>query len=255
MGMEQFPHQPGSIYFTFFGVPTIIRPSSWLVLAILGSGFGSHELDIAAMLTFVVAGMLCLLSHEYGHAFVGRACGSGDSVVEIASMGGVTMTGYPPRTRLGNILMTLAGPGASLLLAAVAAIVMSLQLGVQPLKCIVFALTEPLPWSMPMDLNIWLLPIYQSIMSGAMSEFALLSYLTLFSVCVWWSIFNLLPVFPLDGGRVLYLLTNNTRLTSMVGVTVSALLCVWCLTSGRIFTLFICACLLWVNWQQLRLSR
>lgn len=253
--MQQFEHTPGSIYFTFFGVPTIIRPSSWLVLLILGSGLG-NRLDIMPTLIFMVAGMLCLLAHEYGHAFCCRAQGGGSSVVEIASLGGVTISSYPPRTRGGHILMVLAGPVSSLLLGIAAGIILGVHLGLPLGKCVVFGMTSPLPFQVPYGIIEWsYIPVWEAMESSGMGNFALVCYSELFFVSVWWSLFNLLPIYPMDGGKTLYLLTENHRLTGMVGIVVSVLLGIWALQEKMLFTAFICAWFVWLNWQYLRYSR
>ena len=254
--MHSFEHRAGSLSFTFFGVPTVIRPSSWLMLLILGSGVGSARVDIMPMLVFVVAGMLCLLVHEYGHAFSCRALGGGSSAVEIASLGGVTVSSYPPSTRRGHLLMVLAGPGASLLIAVLAGAVLGLYTGVAPLKGVVYALTAPLPFDPPREMQEWCyIPIWSQLHALDVSLFAITCYHTLFFVSVWWSLFNLLPIFPMDGGKALLLYTDNPRLTGMVGLTVAILLGVWGLTQGLIFTVLICAWFVWINWQYIRLSR
>ena len=87
--MQRSSVPKGSLYFELFGVPVLIRPSSWIVLALLGGGLGiSNGTDVSNVLVFVVAGMLCLLVHEFGHALVGRYLGGGEPCIEIAGMGG-----------------------------------------------------------------------------------------------------------------------------------------------------------------------
>lgn len=249
-------HTRGCIQFTFFGVPTMIRPSSWLMLLVLGSGFGQMKQDIMPTLIFVAAGMLCLLVHEYGHAFTGRALGSGSATVEIASLGGVTAFTHPPKTRPGHLLMVLAGPGASLLLATVVAVGMSLQLGVEPLKGVVYALTVPLPFGVPQELAEWCYrPVLMGFHTAGVGALTIKCYHTLYFVAVWWSLFNLLPIHPMDGGKALLLATANLRLTCMVSITVAALLGVWGLTQLSIFTLLISAWFVWINWRYLSLLR
>lgn len=254
--MYTFEHSPGCISFTFFGVPTIIRPSSWLVLLILGSGAGNTGLDLASTLIFVAAGMLCLLVHEYGHAFSCRALGGGRSVVEIASMGGVTISNYPPRTRLGHLLMVLAGPGASILMGALGGVILGLHLDIPLFQSVVYAMTWPLPFDMPKSVMDWAyIPVLAALNDGWTSPFTKDCYQTLFFVCVWWSLFNLLPIYPMDGGKALYLATDNQRLTGAIGVIISVLLGVWSLLSGMLFTAFLCAWFVWINWQYMRLVR
>lgn len=252
--MQRFEPSPGSIAFSLGGIPTIIRPTSWLVLLILGSsGSSSAMLDIVGTLIFVAMGMLCLLVHEYGHAFSCRALGGGESVVEIASLGGVTISSYPPRTRMGHILMILAGPGASLALGLLGGLALGVQIGDVAgglLAAVYLPLSALLPTS-DLLMEHFMYPLYQA----GLSHFVLECYFTLFFVCMWWSIFNLLPIFPLDGGKSLYLLTNNARLTSTVGVVVSILLCLWGLISGNMFNAFLCAYLVYVNWQYMKSNR
>ena len=208
------------------------------------------------LLIFIVVGMLCLLVHEYGHAFSCRALGGGSSEVEINSMGGVTKSSYPPATRRGHLLMVLAGPGASLFMAVLVGVVLSLYTGVAPLKGVVYAFIAPLPFDPPRELLEWCyIPIWSQIRALDMSPFAITCYHTLFFVSVWWSIFNLLPIIPMDGGKALYLCTNNIRLTGMVGFTTAILLGVWGLTQGLIITVFFCAWFVWLNWQFMRSSR
>lgn len=256
MGMHSANHPSGRISFTFFGVPTTIHPSSWLVLLILGSGMGSSQLDFSSALIFVVVGMLCLLVHEYGHAFIGRAMGGGRAEVEIASLGGVTTCAYPPRTRMGHLLMVLAGPGASLMLAVLGGVVLGLHLGVPVQKGVCFALTFPLPFDMPeefMEENY--VPVLLGIREHALGYLASKCYFTLFFVSVWWSIFNLLPIFPMDGGKALYLISDDKRLTGAIGLITAIILFVWALCEKMFFTDLICAWFAWINWNFMRQAR
>ena len=246
--MRYFEPSKGSLYFTFMGVPTVIRPSSWIVLLLLGSGGFSASVNLQNMLIFVAAGMLCLLMHEYGHAFSCRALGGGQPKVEIASLGGVTSYTSPPPTRARNVIVLLAGPGASILMGVLAAVLLALHVGVSIPKCIVFAMTLPLPFDMPDELvRLCYLPAAEAIMQSGMSNFASQCYHVTFFVSVWWSLFNLLPIFPLDGGQTLYQLTGNHRLTGIVGTVVAALLAYWSLCEGMIYTLLLCGWFVWIN--------
>lgn len=254
--MHSFEHRPGSLSFTFFGVPTVIRPSSWLMLLILGSGVGGASINLQPALIFVAAGMLCLLVHEYGHAFSCRALGGGSSAIEIASLGGVTVSSYLPKTRTGHLLMVLAGPGASLLMAVLVGVVLSLHTGVAPVKGVMYALTSPLPFDPPREMLEWCyIPIWSQFRALDVSHFTITCYHMLFFVSVWWSLFNLLPIFPMDGGQALMLYTDNQRLTSVVGLITAILLGVWGLSQGLIFTVLICAWFVWINWQYIRPTR
>lgn len=241
----------GSLSFEITGIPIVISPTSWLVLALLGGGLGiSNGADISDVLIFMVAGMLCLLIHELGHAWVGRWMGSGYASIVIAGLGGATYTAYPPRTRAGYFLMVLAGPLASLLLGIFAGVVMGVVHLGNPLAGATlsfFALQH-----LGISIGDWAyIPLAEAIQNETISPFALHVYFTLFTVCLYWSLFNLLPIFPLDGGKLLGTLLDNYRIACIVGLVLSGLLCALSLMHGMLFNTILTGYLAFINWQYL----
>lgn len=101
--------------------------------------------------------------HEAAHAAVGRWRGYGVRRVALHAFGGLSALDAPPASALDDTLVTLAGPAASLAYGAVA-----VALGT---------------WAIPGWLG--------SVLRDA--GFASL----------YWAAFNLLPAFPMDGGRLL----------------------------------------------------
>lgn len=240
----------GSLYFELFGVPVLIRPSSWIVLTLLGGGLGiSNGSDVANVLIFVVSGMLCLLVHEFGHALTGRRLGGGPPCIEIAGLGGVTYTPYPPQTRMGYFIMILAGPLASLLLGIVAGFIMGLLHLGNPMAGVVFSLLEPLNIPLPDWVNA---SLYEALQAETIPPFLGNCYMTLFIICVYWSIFNLLPLFPLDGGKLLGTLLDNFKIASYVGLLLASALCGYSLVNGMWFNTMITGYLAFINLQYLR---
>ena len=103
---------------------------SWVVLAIIGGGFGVSDKDsLVQVLCFVVAGMLGLLAHEFGHALTGRILGAGPASIVIAGLGGVTRHAGVLSSRLYYFMTVLAGPMASLLLGILGGLLLGLQIG------------------------------------------------------------------------------------------------------------------------------
>ncbi len=248
----------GCIRFQLFGIPIVIRPVSWVLLAFLGGAFGvkSGE-DLSGVLLFVVAGMLCLLVHEMGHALTGRQLTGCQPNIEIGGLGGFTYCPLIPGTRLGYFLFVLAGPLGSLALGLVAGLVFGLQIGNVPAG-VVFSLiapfTEPpasvLSAVIPGMVKSGLLP-----QEGVSTLFVF--YGQLFTVCVWWTVFNLLPIFPLDGGRLLGTVLGNDRMAAMVGVVLGVLLCILCLVwsvagGGSWWNVFLAGWLTYMNVIYLR---
>lgn len=256
--MDGYNSMRGCLRFTFLGIPTVILPSAWLVLLILGSSGGrGGDMEITSTLIFVLAGMLSILTHEYGHALVGRALGGGVEGIVIASMGGETRFSRPLTERGRTLLMVLAGPCSALLLATVAGVVLGAYIG-SPKDGVVLALLSPLMSLLPKDMGLFsdsFITLSYALATGSLNFTLLTVFFTLSSICVWWSLLNLLPIFPLDGGRILMLICNNTALTLQVSIVTASLLLVVCITKVIIFGGLLCAWFIYQNWQWLKTLR
>lgn len=237
----------GTIQFQLWGIPVIIHPMAWIVLAIIGGGFGiSDQESLVQVLCFVVAGMLALLVHEFGHALVGRQLGGGRAVITIAGMGGVTQHEYAPESRLGYFITVLAGPMASLMLGIIGGVLLGLQLGQVGIG-IQLSLTLPTGSISP--------EAAQFLLHSGISLTLFKLYAALFIICFWWSVFNLLPILPLDGGRLLATILNNNRIVCIVGMILCGVLALWSIISGSWFNFLIIGYLGWLNWQFYRSYR
>lgn len=243
----------GCLRFSLFGIPTEIQPFSWLLLALLGLSLYSHAASpLQPALIFVVVGMLSLLAHEFGHALTARAFTKTTPVIIIGNLGGVTYTPARMPSRLTNFLMVLAGPMADFALGVLAAVMMGLQIGSLGAAFSIYTL-EPLslisgiqpPDSAYMALGI-------AIENGDISRFALLLYSNFFMICFWWTVFNLMPILPMDGGQLLLTATNKPKLTAGIGLVLSALLAIWFVTGGGIFMTLMMGYFAWINWQILK---
>lgn len=234
----------GSIHFQLWGIPVTIHPMSWIVLAIIGGGFGISDKDsLVQVLCFVAAGMLTLLAHEFGHALVGRSLGGGNAAIIIAGMGGLTRHERTPSSRLNYFITVLAGPLASLLLGIIGGVLLGLRLGHIGIG-IQLSLTLPVGSVSPEAASL--------LMNSGISLTLFKLYMALFLICFWWSVFNLLPILPLDGGRLLATLLRNDRLVCIIGLTICGILALWSLISGSWFNLLIIGYLGWLNWQFFR---
>ncbi len=252
--MQEETSPRGSINLQLFRIPISIHPISWVMLAILGGGLGiSGAGDISRVLLFVVAGMLCLIVHELGHALVGRRLTGCQPSIDIAGLGGMTYTPRLPRTRAGYFMLVFAGPLASFLLGVSGGAVYGLQLGDIGLG-IEAALVLPLPVDPSQEFIIR----YVTALFGAdIPDTLQMFYLQLFGVCLWWTIFNLLPIFPLDGGKLLGTLLNSDRKACMVGLVFGGALCILCLAwvltgGGSLWNVFIVGYLTYINYSVLR---
>ncbi|MBO0795468.1 MAG: site-2 protease family protein [Ktedonobacteraceae bacterium] len=180
----------------------ISTASSWFPRLYPGAGATTYLLMglIAALLLF-----LSVLLHELGHSFVARWRGMRVQNIVLFIFGGVSNIEQEPKNPSTEFLITIVGPLVSLLLGALAALLL-LPLG-----------NRPSPTS------------------------AILTYLATANILL--GIFNLIPGFPLDGGRVLrsiiWKITGKmqtaTQVTTVVGQLIAylfILLGIWWLFSG-----------------------
>lgn len=181
-----------------FGIDLALH-ASLLVISILiatSLGFGvlpawhpewGAALVWAVALTATVGLFLSILVHELSHALVGRAFGIPVKRITLFLFGGVANMEREPPTPGSELLMALAGPATSFVLG-----VLLLTGG--------FAL-----------LDGTVLPAEAIEQAGAAPTI----FLWLGSVNVTLAVFNLVPGFPLDGGRalraVLWSATGNLR--------------------------------------------
>jgi Zn-dependent protease len=198
----------------FLGVPLYFAPS-WLFVAALTTALysslirdlvdnASTQMSYFAAFGFAVALALCVLAHELGHTAVSLALGKPVKRVVIFFLGGISeITGTIERAR-DELLIAIAGPLVSGLLAGLAA------------AALTFTRHGTLAW-------------------------AILLLLTWSNIIV--AVFNLLPGLPLDGGRVVRAITwgvsrsegTGTRVAAWAGRGIAVLIvafALWSLTTG-----------------------
>ncbi|HZZ78425.1 MAG TPA: site-2 protease family protein [Gemmataceae bacterium] len=167
------------------GIPISVDLSWLIILALLTFSFASgfpfilHEYfpamdqELAAYqywlmgLATAIAFFVCILLHELGHAIVAKSRGMPIRGITLFLFGGVAELGGEPPSAATEFLMAIAGPAVS--------VVLGLAFG------ILAVLGVRLAWPAPI--------------------IAMLGYLAAINAMV--LIFNLIPAFPLDGGRVL----------------------------------------------------
>ncbi|MEN0067116.1 MAG: M50 family metallopeptidase [Myxococcota bacterium] len=192
---------------------------SFLVLAGLYVLMGLQaQLPLIALVSWPIVIFLSIVWHELGHAATARYLKVPVGDIELHGLGGHVTTGRSDARR--QLLISLAGPGAGILLGLVA-IFATQALGYDPFK---------LMWTGPWYLSPELIVLSQILF-----------------VNIVWSLVNLLPMRPLDGGNALLaMLTLNLRdsqrarqITAMVGLTIGAFAIAWAWTSGRTFLLLL----------------
>jgi Zn-dependent protease len=176
----------------WFGIDVYVHATFWLLplfvlLEDVSKVYGAA--DTVMDLALVLAVFACVVLHEFGHALTARAYGIRTRHITLYPIGGVAALERIPTKPLQEIAVTLAGPAVNLVIAA--GLFAGLVLGANLL---------------PVEHN----PLFW--LAGRL----MWANVILFG-------FNLLPAFPMDGGRLLRALLalrmNRVRATELaVGV-------------------------------------
>ena len=166
------------VRFQLFGVPTRINPFFWVMAAFLGANLR----DGPTFVLWIVAVLISILVHEFGHALTGKLFGEQPSVI-LHGFGGLCTSGGVAQTVRQRFLVLLMGPIAGFLFLT--AVILSVA---------AFQRVSPL--------TVWELEI-----DGTAPFLRFLSFL--FYINLIWGLINLLPVFPLDGGQIALLFISH----------------------------------------------
>lgn len=171
---------PGSVAtIRVFGIPVRLHFTFLLLLVfLLFIGIGGRQSGATTAL-YVIALFASVLLHEFGHALMARRYGIRTIEIVMFPIGGISRPEREPKPK-EELWIALAGPLVNAGIAAVLLVWLAARQGIVPLE----VLREPT------DANL--------------AERIALGNLLLFG-------FNLLPAYPMDGGRLLRALLALTR--------------------------------------------
>lgn len=215
--------------FSLFGFPVAIHWMFWLTMALFGGGFGANSPEeLRRLFIWIIAALLSILIHELGHAFVMRGYGARASII-LYGMGGLAI---PDRgfTRGQNILVSLAGPVVEVALGLLAYFFLKSQ--VHAINFGEVAQVTELKGVPYTFIFLW--------------KFAFIS--------VFWGIINLVPIYPLDGGQVIFNLMGPAmiKLTYGIGIVCAVAVAFWMYSMRSIFSTILFGMLAFENIQRLR---
>ncbi len=168
------------LHFSVLGIPIRVHPMFWLVTAILGSAGARTRPE--ALLFWVLAVLISIVVHEMGHALVIRRFGF-QPWITLYGMGGLASYNARRLDPRSHILISLAGPAAGFLFAALVLILM--RLGGHPVR-LLFGWPDIVHWRFDSLFNLRLITFVDDLLF----------------VNIWWGLVNLLPIYPLDGGQI-----------------------------------------------------
>ena len=193
----------------FSGIDVRVHWTFFLLLAFfafIGYQASGSPLGALTAVIIIVALFLCVLLHEFGHSLVAQRLGIEIHSITLLPIGGVSNLESLPEKPADEVKITLAGPLVNVVLAP-----------------IFFGLALLFGGSLSVPTNI---------LTGVDSLGQAFAYLGVINVAL--VVFNMIPAFPMDGGRVLRGLlatrlgpVRATNISSTVGQTFAILFIVF----------------------------
>src|SRR5262245_53509562 len=154
-----------------FGIPVRVHPLFWLISAILG--FDWQRVGFQYLVMWVVLVFVSILVHELGHVFAGRLFGA-DGHIVLYSFGGLAIGSSDLRRWWQRLIVYFAGPLAQFIL---------------------YGLVWLFQW--------WLLhQADPQVLARVLTPPVIIGMKQLLWINWAWPLLNLLPIWPLDGGKI-----------------------------------------------------
>jgi Zn-dependent protease/predicted transcriptional regulator len=156
------------------GIDVYVHATFFILIIWIGLSYWQVEGSLAAVINgigFILALFVCVVLHEFGHALTARRYGIRTQSITLLPIGGVAAMEHMPEDPKQEIAVALAGPAVNLLIAF-------------------------LLWLWFTASHMLLSPDSLSLTGGSFIERLMLINIVL-------AVFNLVPAFPMDGGRVL----------------------------------------------------
>ena len=177
------------------GIDVFLHVTFLLLLGFIAITHWLAHGSLAAVISgvgFFVALFACVLLHEYGHALAARRCGIATRDITLLPIGGVARLDRMPDKPIQELWVALAGPAVNVVIAAGVGVWLAFT-------------------------GTWESLFTLSTTGGGFAE-------RLLAVNVGLVLFNMIPAFPMDGGRVLRALlamrleyARATRIAATVG--------------------------------------
>ena len=194
---------PYDLEFPFLGFN--VRVSPWFLLGAVIFGSTWLSVNPIFMVVWVLVMFAAILVHELGHTFAMQYYGIHSRIV-IYMMGGLAIPesgNFSRREKdwIASVVISAAGPVAGFIFAGVMVAILVAAGGKFSIDVAALKSFNPYFWSFelptplgPGELSKPGIPTNNAL--------AYVFFSSMFFVNILWGIFNLLPVFPLDGGQI-----------------------------------------------------
>jgi Zn-dependent protease/CBS domain-containing protein len=179
----------------FAGIDVYVHATFILLIGWVAYNYWLEFRDLRQVfigILFILALFICVVLHEYGHALTARKYGIKTRDITLYPIGGVARLERIPDRPIEELWVALAGPAVNLVISAILIAFLALTNG------------------------------FPAITNFNLSEGSFLERLIVVNVTL--VLFNLIPAFPMDGGRVLRALlalrleyTQATQIAAYIG--------------------------------------
>ena len=227
------PRSQADLHFSILGIPVRVHPLFWFVSLLLG--IRGDSLEPVPALLWVVAVFVSILIHELGHALTARAHGW-QPWITLYGMGG--LASYQPtyHTTRSSLLVAAAGPAAGLAFAA--------------LTLVAILLSGHAIWWAPQIVPLQFESFHSNRLNLLISD--------LLQINILWSLINLFPIYPLDGGNIareLFLFhhrASGIARSLWLSTATGALLAIYALSGQQFFLAMLFGYLAYSSYQTLQ---
>jgi len=222
------------VRFSLFRIPVRVHPGFWLIGLFMG--WQNGRLDLTA--TWLGILFVSILVHELGHGLAARSFGWPPNIL-LYHFGGLAMFtpgwGY---TKWRSIWISFAGPLAGFLLYGLVLLMESV---------VISALRSGQVWAERLLVGNGesVTPFYFALVQSKW-------------INLWWGLVNLLPVWPLDGGRICEQLCHadrshaGRRMTHQIGMVTGGLVAAYFFGAGDLFPALLFGGLAWENYRRMQ---
>ena len=225
--------------FRLLGIPVRVNPFFWALAAFLGwSGRSGTEVIVWIACVFV-----SIMAHEFGHALTARSLLRQRPAVILHMLGGLCIYDRNDRSPWRQLAILLMGPGAGVILFLLVAVLGTVVLGIAPFGLVL--VHEPPRW----------------LLTSPMTPLILEAYNDLLVINLIWSLFNLLPIFPFDGGQITYTLFSmrnareGPKWCFIVSIGIAALMAVYFYQREQMYNALLVGYFGLINFQNLQAAQ
>ena len=227
------PPTANDFSFRLFGFSTSIQPFFWLIAALLTAmhlgPIDNMPMWFAKMLVGMAGIILSILVHELGHAFTFRYLFHTHCAIVLHGFGGAAIPlqhysrSYGFRGTIANCFLSFSGPLAGFVLALV------------------------------MIVLLFVIPADERLVTSLVLFF--LNWTA--TISIFWGIFNLLPIYPMDGGHIsreffsFIFPRQGVKYSLILSMMLATLLALGALLVGLFFITFLFAYFAYQNYQEM----